>query len=312
MENVLAENKIIGQGLKIASSAYIKCPNVVIGRNVVIDERVKIICKTSVIIGDNVYIGNDVSIILKSFEVGEYTKIHNHSLINGKDAVIIGDNCWFGQNCILNGEALLQIGNNVGVGTYSSVWTHGYFGQLIDGCQIYSIKPTIIEDDAWMIGSYNTIFPGVTVGRQAVLMGTSVVTKSMLPNKIYSGNPAKEISDKIGEPYIAISYSEKKKIIRQFVEDYLNAAKMAFKSITGGFEIDLFGYVLFFDESGESKKKYVEVVMFYDKVDTWEDVEGVSKFCLSEKKYQKRYSEIEILIKTILNPVAARFVEYKK
>ena len=118
MSNITANRQHIGSNARMAESSQIVCDELIIGNDVVVDERVKIICRHGrVVLGDQTFIGNDVTIILKSFEIGEYCKLHNHSLLNGKASVRIGDNCWIGQNCILNGEADLVIGNNVGIGT---------------------------------------------------------------------------------------------------------------------------------------------------------------------------------------------------
>jgi acetyltransferase-like isoleucine patch superfamily enzyme len=309
MENVVADVREIGEGARIASSAVVKAPKVIIGRNVVIDERVKIICKHEIVLGDNVYVGNDCAIILKSFSIGEYTKLHNHSLLNGKGSVHIGDNCWIGQNCVLNGEDILTIGNNVGIGTYSSVWTHGYYGQLVEGCQIFSIKPTTIEDDAWLVGSYNTVFPGVTIGSKAVLMGTSVVTKSLESNRVYSGNPARDITDKVGVPFVPINYSEKRAIILKFLRDSFTDNNKSYSEIENGLDVHGVGRILF-DTYDKSDSK-TEAVVFQEEVIDWSLAQNISKFCLTSKEYQKNYTEIERLVKTVLNPAAARFVTHK-
>jgi len=312
MGNFFSEVSELGECLLIADSAKITCKKLVIGRNVVIGDRVNISCKNgSVYIGDNVFIGNDVTISLSSFSIGEYSKLHNHCLINGKDKVEIGDNCWIGQNSVLNGESFLKIGNNVGIGTYSSIWTHGYFGQLIDGCQIFSIKPTVIKDDVWLIGSYNTIFPGVTIGEKAIVMGTSVVTKSILPNKIYGGNPAKDLTDKLGNPYIEINYSKKVKLILDTILDYLKKNDLNYKSNVFGLEIEHYGNVIFYKDQ-DLHKTDIDTVVFYENVYDWSINPKESKFCLKTKLYQKKYSKVEILVKTILNPVVARFVKKNK
>ncbi len=311
MKNVTAEHSQIGTNVKIADSAQIICKELIIGNDVHIDERVKIICKNGkVIIGDQTYIGNDTNILLKSFEIGEYCKLHNHSLLNGKESVKIGDNCWLGQNCVLNGESELIIGNNVGIGTYSSVWTHGYFGQLVDGCQFYSVKPTIIEDDVWLVGSYNTIFPGVTIGKQAVLMGTSVVTKSLEAGKVYGGNPAKEITNKVGAPYQPVSFEKKKELILEHLKNYLTQNKINYSDDSLGLSVNDYGNILFTQNDLEKYDHEKEMVIFCDEVKDWSNKRSVSKFCLSSKRYQKNYSSIEILTKKILNPVVARFIKY--
>lgn len=309
MRNIIANKKSIGSNLKIADSAQIECEELIIGNDVTIDERVKIKCKGRVIIGDQTLIGNDVVIMLKGLEIGEYTKLHNHSLLNGKESIKIGDNCWFGQNCILNGESDLIIGNNVGIGTYSSVWTHGYFGQLVDGCNIYSIKSTIIEDDAWLVGSYNTVFPGVTIGKQAVLMGTSVVTKSLDAGRVYSGNPAKDITDKVGQPYTPISFDQKQSLIKEHIESYLKQNRIGFTSINNIISVKGYGDIYLSMNNIDTNTIVNQCVGFYDNVTDWDDIDLMSKFCLTSKFYQKKYSAIEIIVKKILNPVVARFVK---
>ena len=301
MNNVIANNKIIGQNFNIHSSASIHCDTLIIGDNVVIDERTKIICKGIVKIEDNTYIGNDVAIILASLEIGEYTKLHNHCLLNGKASVKIGHNCWIGQNCNLNGEADLIIGNNVGIGTYSSVWTHGYFGELIEGCNIFSVKPTIIEDDVWLVGSYNTIFPGVTIKKKTVLFGTSVITKSTEENNVYSGNPAQNITTKVGQPYANLSLNQKIEIIKNSL---LENIQEAFFEEPNKIVVKNMGAIYFLT----SPKNIENAIIFKETVDDWNISTSNSLFCLTTKKYSKHKTPLEILIRKTLNPVTARFI----
>jgi len=303
LEQIIANSISIGKGFIINKDAYIKCDKLIIGDNVTIDERTKIICQDTVIIEDNTYIGNDVSIMLKSFKIGEYSKLHNHCLLNGKSSVSIGHNCWIGQNCNLNGEADLVIGNNVGIGTYSSVWTHGYFGELIDGCTIFSIKSTIIEDDVWLVGSYNTIFPGVTVKKKTVLFGTSVITKSTEENNIYSGNPAKNISDKIGVAYKEITLENKINLIKKTLLENISTCKQISPTI---FSVEDLGFIYFLSNADNKQE---DAICFLENVEDWNnEKDNVSLFCLTSKKYSKKKTPIEILVKKVLNPVTARFI----
>lgn len=301
---IKADNQHIGDRFKLGEGSSIVCGELHIGRDVVIDHHTQIFCPGGkVIIEDQCYIGSDTTIRLANFEMGEYTKLHNHALLNGVGNVKIGHNCWIGQNCVLNGEASLIIGNNVGIGTYSSVWTHGYFGQLIDGCAIHSVKDTIIEDDAWLIGSYNTVFPGVTIGKQAVLMGTSVVTKSLEPNHIYSGNPAKDITDKIGAPYKALIWDEKKQVLKKALIAYFEKYIVPFESNQDRIDVIGKGTIYFgIQAMAEGDVAFVENADF-----TNSSAKG-TLFCLTSKKYNKMYSSLEILVKKILNPTVARFI----
>lgn len=56
--------------------------------------------------------------------------------------------------------------------------------------------PVTIEDNVW-IGANVTILPGVVVGRGSVIAAGSVVTKSVPPNSLVAGVPAKVIKEQI-------------------------------------------------------------------------------------------------------------------
>ena len=308
MKQITSNDIKIGKNVDIHESVIIKCERLIIGDNVTIEERTKIICRNGyIIIGDNTYLGNDVTIVLKSFEIGEYSKLHNHCLLNGKSSVKIGHNCWIGQNCNLNGEAELIIGNNVGIGTYSSIWTHGYFGELIEGCSIFSIKPTTIEDDVWLVGSYNTIFPGVTIKKKTVLFGTSVITKSTEENNVYSGNPAQNITSKVGLPYHDVSVSEKIEIIRNTL---LQNIPDAMEDSEEKIRVKGLGEIYFLPSSVPEIN--ADAVCFVGEVETWNTAENISLFCLTSKYYSKQKTAIEIMVRKILNPLTARFIPLNK
>ena len=53
-------------------------------------------------------------------------------------------------------------------------------------------KPVHIGRNAW-IGAGATILPGVTVGENAVVAASAVVTRDVEPNTIVGGNPARLI-----------------------------------------------------------------------------------------------------------------------
>ena len=110
--------------------------------------------------GDRFFLGSDSKLLMPTFVTGDYVSLHNHLLANGLRPCFIGHNTWVGQNCVLNSNELFTIGNNVGIGAYTSVYTHGFFGELLEGCQDFRIAPVVIEDDAWLIGAYNVVSPG--------------------------------------------------------------------------------------------------------------------------------------------------------
>ena len=57
--------------------------------------------------------------------------------------------------------------------------------------KIYS-KPVVIKDRVWL-GENVAVMPGVTIGEGVIIGCSAVVTKSIPPNCIAAGNPAKVI-----------------------------------------------------------------------------------------------------------------------
>nr|WP_269851768.1 DapH/DapD/GlmU-related protein [Methanosarcina horonobensis] len=58
--------------------------------------------------------------------------------------------------------------------------------------RVISVKKISIEDDVW-IGTNATILPGVTIGKNSVIGAGAVVNKSIPPNSVVVGIPAKII-----------------------------------------------------------------------------------------------------------------------
>lgn len=83
----------------------------------------------------------------------------------------------------------IRIGNNVKVGSNSLI-TDGDWHY--EDPRSSEPRPVIIEDNVW-IGFNCIILKGVTIGANSVIGAGSVVTKSIPPNCIAAGNPAKII-----------------------------------------------------------------------------------------------------------------------
>jgi acetyltransferase-like isoleucine patch superfamily enzyme len=185
---------------------------IVLGKDVVIEEGVIIEGKTNkrprrVAIGDNVFIGANTRMYVDDLSIGDYTAIHNHGLVAGDKPCIIGQACWIGQNTILNSTGGLTMGNGVGVGAYSQLWSHIRFGDVLQGCLWDSDAPLIIDDDVWFVG--HCIVSPIHAYMRSMAMVGSVVTKDMLPNRVYGGTPAKDLTNKIGPQFGEISVAEK-------------------------------------------------------------------------------------------------------
>jgi carbonic anhydrase/acetyltransferase-like protein (isoleucine patch superfamily) len=205
----------------------------------------------------------------------------------------------------------LTIGNGVGIGTYNCVWTHGAHGELLEGCNIFKIAPVVIEDDVWMVGSFNVISPGVTIGKRAVILTGSVVTKDVAPNTCMAGNPAMDISDKL-KTYREIMIDEKYGMMKEFMKEFVDTYYANNNAeLENGWRIDdgesMYEISFVPEADDESIEDNLTRVIFTKKNATTQDHEKVSIFDLSSKKYTKKRSKIEVeIIKFLLYP-RARF-----
>jgi len=184
----------------------------IMGQNVVIEDDVVLQGRSSkkakrIVIGDNVFIGAHSRGYVDVLEIGDYSMLHNHALIAGDLPCRIGTCGWFGQHTIFNSTGGLTIGNAVGVGAYSQLWSHIRHGDVLEGCRFNSAKPLIIEDDVWFVG--HCIVSPVLARKKSMAMVGSVVTRDMEENHVYAGVPAKDVTDKVGPQFAEVDGDEK-------------------------------------------------------------------------------------------------------
>lgn len=240
-----------------------------IGENVVLGPR----CK-SISIGVGCFIGRDIYIDVDVLDIGDYTTIHHGSIIHG-EKTHIGHNCWIGHYTIIDSlGGNTRLGNNVGVGAHSQLWSHMSFGDVLAGCRWNSSGELKLDDDVWLVG--HSIVGPIHAQAKAMLMTGGVAVKNMLENHIYAGAPAKDVSEKFGMQFNEVGRAEREQMFSDLKAQ-------------------------FYAETNISTEQFISVDVFSSR-------NGVTEFNLMERSYRPRRTEDEFAFMKFMLYDKAKFV----
>lgn len=251
-------------------------------------------------LGDYVSLGDGVKMIVDGGDVtiGDWTTLHADTLVLSKTGVSIGQHCWFGQNTVLDGTGGLTIENGVRVGMYSQLWTHVAAGEQIEGCTLYGERPIHVESDVWLVGSC-IVASGVRIGRRAVALIGSNLTKDAPAEMVLAGSPAK-VKDGLSF-YKPVTLDEKFDMLESWLGQITGAPAMDAPSMVrdGGV------ITVHWDD--------VEKVVFYKHVADFEKAttnrpQKTTLCCVESKRYVKALTKAERSVLKFLAGNKARFI----
>lgn len=173
----------------------------------------------SVHLGEHVAIGANVRIRMCGgpLVIGAYSTIHENVVIEGRD-IEIGQEAWIlpgtiigggscferqsslraghflhmGRDSLINTARPVTIGDEVGLGTGTKLYTHGAYLSALDGFPV-AFAPVTIGDRVWLPGA--VVNPGVTIGSDVVVGVGSVVTRDIPAGSLAGGIPAKVLRE---------------------------------------------------------------------------------------------------------------------
>lgn len=168
----------IGTGVKIKHAHLIS-----VGKNLILEDGVYLnaLSKNGIILQNNVTIARNSTIVCTGV-------ISNKGM-----GVRIGNNTGINANAFLGGQGGIDIGDDVLLGPGVKIFSENHVfsnPDIIIKNQGVTRLGVIIENNCW-IGANVIILDGVTIGRGCVIAAGSVVTKSIPPNSVARGVPAK-------------------------------------------------------------------------------------------------------------------------
>ena len=106
----------------------------------------------------------------------------------------VGAHTWIGENVWIDNLGEVVIGSNccLSQGAFLLCGNHDYKKETFD----LMVQPVTLANGVW-IGAKSVVCPGVQCGEHSVLSAGSVATKNMEPMKIYAGNPAVFVRERV-------------------------------------------------------------------------------------------------------------------
>ncbi len=132
---------------------------------------------------------------LAGFRIGANSKFLDRAtfdaLCNPYANLTVGRRSQVGIGCHISLNAPVTIGDDVIFGHYVRIITDTHLvGPSRRRCGERVPLPVVIEDGVWL-ASNTTVLPGVTIGRGSIVHCGAVVTRSVPPNSVVAGVPAR-------------------------------------------------------------------------------------------------------------------------
>jgi len=208
------------------------------GKNCQIGDDLKILGYGEITLGNNVKVGDNITInVSERLIIGDRSIIGDHFIIEGRD-IKLGTEFWSGHHCQIGGGSCFEkrsmlrvgywchlgnfsfintsrqvkIGNEVGMGTGTKIYTHGAYLSFLDGFPV-EFGPITIGDHVWLPGA--TVLSNVEIGDNVVVGVGAIITKDIPAGSLAVGTPARVIKENCYPK--TISSDEKRKMVEDFI-----------------------------------------------------------------------------------------------
>ena len=175
----------------------------------------------SFILTKNLLVGRGASVapfcIIQAYEIkiGDFAKIAPCVIIR---AQLIKGACFhIGRHsrvfpfCWIEPGEGVYIGDQVGVGAYSLIFTHGAWSDFLHNGPV-KLGSVTIEDHVY-VGWRVFVTPGVNIGRRSIIGANSIVTESIPAHTMAAGYPAKIMKTGVNEEMIPDEFGKRVEIL---------------------------------------------------------------------------------------------------
>jgi acetyltransferase-like isoleucine patch superfamily enzyme len=188
----------IDDDTRISRGVLIKGGNITIGKRATVREYCTIDVRDKLVLGDGSYVNPYCRIMGRDIEIGSNFRMLTWASIGGGSCFEIhsklrmGKNCHLGEFSFINTADEVVIGEEVGIGMRSAIFTHGAYQSFIKGYPV-TFGPVHIEDNCWLPQA--VVLPNITIGKGSVIATGSLVNRSLPAYCLAGGIPAKVLSE---------------------------------------------------------------------------------------------------------------------
>lgn len=189
---------VLGAGVRIGRAVRIEGGEIRLDDAVRVQRHATIRVLDELRIGAGGTVGERGEISGRSVRIGQElwmlpgAKIGGGSAFENSSRLEAGHYLHLGVDTLLNTARPVIIGHEVGLGTRTSIYTHGAYPSRLHGFPV-AFEGVEIGDFSWVPGAI--INPGVRIGRCCVIGVNSLVTSSIPDGALAAGSPAKVIRE---------------------------------------------------------------------------------------------------------------------
>jgi len=130
---------------------------------------------------------------MAGIKIGRGSTIHMGTRFYNPRNISIGKDTIIGEGAILDGRALVKIGDHVDIASEVMIYNSEHDIQSDD---FHAISGDVVIEEYVFFGPRVIVLPGVTIGKGAVVAAGAVVTKNVEPFAVVGGIPAKVIGER--------------------------------------------------------------------------------------------------------------------
>ena len=189
---------VLGAGASIGRSVRIDGGSVTLGAGVRVLRHATIRVLGELSIGDAGTVGEGCEISGRNVRIGQElwmlpgAKIGGGSAFENASRLEAGHYLHLGVDTLINTARPVVIGHEVGLGTRTSIYTHGAYPSALEGFPV-AFEGVEIGDFTWIPGA--VVNPGVRIGRNCVIGVNSLVTSDVPDGSLAAGSPARVIRE---------------------------------------------------------------------------------------------------------------------